>query len=131
MRCLSRWSQVHVSPGCRVTFPSVWMEGRPPTSQTFSLRESFRGSLGQANSTSPSHQVNTSSMGVSYRKIHLKASNQRNGSQKARAPQESRYDNMGRERALRRGSNSSLTCEFFAICLLLRLSNRSPGNINT
>ena len=90
-----------------------------------------RGSLCQANSTSPWHHVNTSSMGISYRKTHLKASNERNGSQKARAPQESRYDNMGRERALQGGSNSSLTCEFFAICLPPRLSNRSPGNINT
>lgn len=56
---------------------SGW-KGAPPTSQTFSLRESFRGSLCQANFTSPSQDVNTSSTGISYRKTHLKASNQRN-----------------------------------------------------
>lgn len=36
-RCLSWWPQAHESPGCRATFLSVWMEGCPPTSQTFSL----------------------------------------------------------------------------------------------
>lgn len=49
-RCLYWWPQAHVSPGCLATFLPVWMDGCPPTNQTFSLWELSELS-GQANFT--------------------------------------------------------------------------------
>lgn len=74
-RCLYWWPQACVSPGCLATFLPVWMEGCPPTNQTFSLWE-LSELLGQANFTHKyllSFHVTTSSLGIffSYRLIAL------------------------------------------------------------
>lgn len=118
VRCLSWWSQVHVSSGCLATFPSVWVDERPPTSQTFSLWENFWGST-SGKRRSPIASCKHLFRGDFLReKSPWKHLTKATKSEKQKLCEPLRREYTGMKGALQMRTQSSLTCDFFAIYLL-------------